>query len=112
MEGLGIGPSVLPRPNFLDFSAIRHLDPQSPNVLGDQVPCNSPNVFPLHHDSVQLWIARIRFYSRRRRARRLQFLSETGCIEAESLKPRYTRDRVVMAANDVDRNSVQRIFPG
>ena len=82
-------------PRLMAFPlAALHLDPLPWNPPSDQTLGNDPDMLPLRHDLLQLRVSWVRLYGRRRCTRRLQFLHETVCVEAEDLETRNTRDPV------------------
>jgi hypothetical protein len=98
---------------FLKFDArtVDHFNPPSLYTPRDQAFRDNSHWFSLYHDLLQVRIVNIRLYGCRRRACHLQPLSEVVCIKAENLEAGYVSDRMVLAANDVDRDRVRFAFP-
>ena len=84
--------------------AVNHLNPPPLDAPGDQVRHNSLEVFPLHHDLLQLRILWIGLDNCRRLARSLQSFGEAVCGQPESLETRYARNGAMVIGSDIDQN--------
>jgi len=106
---------TLPANHRFDFFCSRivpHLDPPLLHALGNQVFCDSLDIFSSHRNFLQLWVTRIRLYGCRRRACFPESLGKSICVEAENFKTGYICYLASIATDGVDRNRVWCAFSG
>jgi len=106
---------TLPANHRFDFFCSRivpHLDPPLLHALGNQVFCDSFDIFTLHRNLLQLRVTRIRLHGCRRRACLPESLSESVCVKAENFKTGYVCYLVVVTTDGADRNRVWCAFSG
>lgn len=105
----------LPANHRFDFFCPRivpHLDPPLLHTLGNQVFCDSPDMFSLHRDLLQLRVTRVGLHGCRRRACLPESLGKSVCVEAENFEAGYVCDLVILATDGADRNRVRCAFSG
>lgn len=98
--------------DFFRSHIVPHLDPPLLHALGNQVFCDSLDVFSLHRNLLQLRVTWIRLHGCRRRACLPKSLSESVCAEAENFKTGYVRYLMIIATDGADRNRVWCAFSG